>query len=67
MRTVELMRWNPAWTNTQIVLAQADPSYVNTVGRADGASGGDASTSDGGYTFDLTTINIPEWTFPGSS
>lgn len=51
-----------AWVNTEIILDVADPNYINTVGLGLGATGS-MSTSDGGKTWNVGTINIPQFTF----
>ncbi|KAI1758329.1 hypothetical protein F4782DRAFT_21817 [Xylaria castorea] len=50
------------WTDTQIIMDVADPNYINTLGKSQGVTG-DMSTSDGGKTWTVSTINIPEFTF----
>ncbi|EKG13824.1 hypothetical protein MPH_09006 [Macrophomina phaseolina MS6] len=54
-----------SWEDTKIILDSADPNYINTMGKGEGVTG-EMSTSDGGKTWTVTTINIPEFTF-GSS
>ncbi|EOD52962.1 hypothetical protein GTA08_BOTSDO03666 [Neofusicoccum parvum] len=54
-----------SWIDTKIILDSADPDYINTMGKGEGVTG-DMSTSDGGKTWTVTTIEIPEFTF-GSS
>ena len=51
-----------AWTDTEIILDVADPDYINTLAKGSGVTG-DMSTSDGGKTWTVTTIQIPEFTF----
>ncbi|KAF9874221.1 hypothetical protein CkaCkLH20_08204 [Colletotrichum karsti] len=51
-----------SWINTKIILDKADPNYKNTMGKGQGVTG-DMSTSDGGKTWTVTTIEIPEFTF----
>ncbi|KXH61969.1 hypothetical protein CSAL01_00975 [Colletotrichum salicis] len=51
-----------AWINTKIILDKADANYINTMGKGNGVTG-DMSTSDGGKTWTVTTIDIPEFTF----
>ncbi|KAK7733607.1 hypothetical protein SLS57_000622 [Botryosphaeria dothidea] len=55
-----------SWTDTKIILDSADPDYINTVGKGEGVTG-EMSTSDGGKTWTVTTIEIPEFTFGSSS
>ncbi|KAF2638842.1 hypothetical protein P280DRAFT_430296 [Massarina eburnea CBS 473.64] len=50
------------WIDTKITLDTADPNYSQTLGKGDGVTG-DMSTSDGGKTWSVTTINIPAFTF----
>ncbi|KAL4795756.1 hypothetical protein BDV19DRAFT_388780 [Aspergillus venezuelensis] len=50
------------WTDTKIILDVADPDYINTLAKGEGVTG-DMSTSDGGKTWTVTTIQIPEFTF----
>ncbi|KAF6823872.1 hypothetical protein CPLU01_11181 [Colletotrichum plurivorum] len=51
-----------SWINTKIVLDKADPNYKNTMGKGQGVTG-DMTTSDGGKTWTVSTIEIPEFTF----
>lgn len=51
-----------AWVDTKIILDVADPNYINTLGKGEGVTG-DMSTEDGGKTWTVSTINIPEFTF----
>lgn len=51
-----------SWINTKIILDKADANYINTMGKGQGVTG-DMSTSDGGKTWVVTTIEIPEFTF----
>lgn len=51
-----------AWTDTQIILDSADPSYIDTVAKGEGVTG-DMTTSDNGKTWTVSTIHIPEFTF----
>ncbi|KAK7756009.1 hypothetical protein SLS62_001952 [Diatrype stigma] len=51
-----------SWINTKITLDTADPNYDQTLGKGQGVTG-DMSTSDGGITWDVTTIEIPEFSF----
>ncbi|KAJ4355057.1 hypothetical protein N0V95_003275 [Ascochyta clinopodiicola] len=50
------------WINTVITLDSADPNYDQTMGKGQGVSG-EMSTDDGGITWKVTDINIPEFTF----
>ena len=52
------------WTDTRIILDSADPAYDATLGKGSGVTG-EMSTSDGGVTWDVTTIEIPAFTFGG--
>lgn len=51
-----------AWISTEIILDVADPTYINTLYKTAGVTG-DMTTSDGGTTWVVTTINIPQFTF----
>ncbi|KAJ5698959.1 hypothetical protein N7462_000964 [Penicillium macrosclerotiorum] len=53
------------WINAKIILDSADPNYINTMYKGEGVTG-TMSTSDGGKTWEIGTIGIPEFTF-GSS
>lgn len=50
------------WIDTTITLDSADPNYDQTMGKGQGVSG-EMSTSDGGVTWTVTDIDIPEFTF----
>ncbi|GAP87050.1 hypothetical protein SAMD00023353_2500930 [Rosellinia necatrix] len=50
------------WTDTKIIMDVADPDYINTLAKGEGVTG-DMSTSDGGKTWTVSTINIPAFTF----
>ncbi|KAI5917763.1 hypothetical protein F4810DRAFT_716157 [Camillea tinctor] len=50
------------WIDTKIILDVADPNYINTNGKGQGVTG-EMSTSDGGKTWTVSTIEIPEFTF----
>lgn len=52
--------------NTTITLDVADPNYINTLAKGQGVTG-DMKTSDGGKTWTVGTIHIPEFTFGASS
>lgn len=52
------------WIDTTITLDSKDPKYDQTAGKAQGVTG-EMSTSDGGLTWKITDINIPEFTFRG--
>jgi hypothetical protein len=52
------------WINTKIILDKPDPNYIRTNAKGPGVTG-DMSTSDGGKTWTVTTINIPKFTFSG--
>jgi hypothetical protein len=51
-----------AWINTKIILDVADPDYINTMGKGEGVTG-DMKTTDGGKTWTVSRIDIPEYTF----
>ncbi|KAK6206963.1 hypothetical protein QIS74_13451 [Colletotrichum tabaci] len=51
-----------SWINTKIILDKEDPNYISTLGKGQGVTG-DMSTSDGGKTWTVSTIEIPEYTF----
>ncbi|RYP46628.1 hypothetical protein DL768_007192 [Monosporascus sp. mg162] len=51
-----------SWINTEITLDVADPNYINTMGKGEGVTG-EMSTNDGGKTWTISTIEIPEFTF----
>lgn len=53
-----------SWINTRIILDSADPNYDQTLGKAEGVTG-EMTTSDGGITWDIGTIEIPEFSFSG--
>lgn len=55
-----------AWIDTKIILDTADPDYINTVAKGEGVTG-DMTTSDGGKTWTVTTIKIPQFSFGQSS
>lgn len=50
------------WINTVITLDTPDPNYSKTNGKGQGVTG-TMSTSDGGKTWKVTDINIPQFTF----
>ncbi|KNG51762.1 hypothetical protein DDE82_008453 [Stemphylium lycopersici] len=50
------------WINTTITLDSADPNYDQTMGKGQGVTG-EMSTEDGGVTWVVTEIEIPEFTF----
>ncbi|GAB1200497.1 hypothetical protein APSETT444_009870 [Aspergillus pseudonomiae] len=52
-----------SWTDTKIILDVADANYINTLGKGEGVTGGDMTTSDGGKTWTISTFGIPEHTF----
>jgi hypothetical protein len=52
----------PAWINTKIILDKPDPNYRYTNWKGQGVTG-QMSTSDGGKTWTVSTINIPQFTF----
>jgi hypothetical protein len=51
-----------AWIDTKIILDRADPNYKNTNYKGQGVTG-EMSTSDGGKTWTVSTIHIPQYTF----
>ncbi|PWY91290.1 hypothetical protein BO94DRAFT_488780 [Aspergillus sclerotioniger CBS 115572] len=51
-----------SWIDTKIILDVADPDYINTMAKGEGVTG-DMSTTDGGKTWTVTTIDIPEFSF----
>ncbi|KAH7128104.1 hypothetical protein B0J11DRAFT_566788 [Dendryphion nanum] len=53
-----------SWVNTTITLNTPDPNYIRTMGKGQGVTG-DMSTSDGGKTWKVSTIKIPQFTFGG--
>lgn len=42
----------------------ADPNYINTLYKGSGVTG-DLVTADGGKTWTVSTISIPQFTFTG--
>ncbi|KAI0151353.1 hypothetical protein BJ166DRAFT_388739 [Pestalotiopsis sp. NC0098] len=52
------------WINTQIIMDIADPNYINTLYKGSGVTG-DLVTADGGKTWTVSTISIPQFTFTG--
>lgn len=57
--------FNAAWVDTKITLNSADPDYIKTMAKGDGVTG-DMKTTDGGKTWTVGTIAIPQHSF-GSS
>lgn len=55
-----------AWINTKIILDVADPKYIDTMAKGDGVTG-NMKTTDGGKTWTVSTINIPQFSFGSSS
>ncbi|KEY78265.1 hypothetical protein BA78_7861 [Aspergillus fumigatus] len=51
-----------SWIDTKIILDSPDPNYKNTNYKGQGVTG-EMSTSDGGKTWTVSTINIPQFTF----
>ncbi|GAM33316.1 hypothetical protein TCE0_003f00128 [Talaromyces pinophilus] len=51
-----------SWINTKIILDVADPDYIDTLYKTSGVTG-DMTTTDGGKTWTVSTINIPQYTF----
>jgi hypothetical protein len=60
--TIELIFVFLAWINTKIILDVADPDYIDTLYKTSGVTG-DMTTTDGGKTWTVSTINIPQYTF----
>ncbi|KAH8674268.1 hypothetical protein BX600DRAFT_547829 [Xylariales sp. PMI_506] len=50
------------WINAKIILDSADEEYINTLALGDGVEA-TMTTSDGGITWEIGTISIPEFTF----
>ncbi|KAL1613548.1 hypothetical protein SLS54_010519 [Diplodia seriata] len=48
------------WEDVSIVLSQADESFGHTGGWEQGATGGEMTSSDGGKTWNFTTLEIPD-------
>ncbi|KAH6898071.1 hypothetical protein B0T10DRAFT_555408 [Thelonectria olida] len=48
-----------SWEDVSITLSKADPSFGHTGGWEQGATGGEMSTSDGGKTWQFSTLNVP--------
>lgn len=48
------------WEDVSIVLSTADESFGHTGSWEQGATGGKMSTSDGGKTWNFTTIEVPD-------
>jgi hypothetical protein len=48
------------WEDISITLSQADPNFGKTGNWAFGATGGKMSTTDGGKTWNFTTLYVPE-------
>ncbi|KAF2088792.1 hypothetical protein K490DRAFT_64006 [Saccharata proteae CBS 121410] len=55
-----------SWVDTVITLDSTDAAYIVTVGKGDGVTG-DLTTDDGGKTWKVSKISIPEFTFGQSS
>jgi len=51
-----------AWVNTTITLFTPDPNYSKTLGKASGVTGS-IKTTDGGKTWTVDTIQIPQHKF----
>ncbi|PYH42244.1 uncharacterized protein BP01DRAFT_405213 [Aspergillus saccharolyticus JOP 1030-1] len=51
-----------SWIDTKIILDVADPNYINTMAKGSGVTG-EMSTTDGGKTWTVSTISIPEFSF----
>ncbi|KAL9094678.1 MAG: hypothetical protein Q9165_002948 [Trypethelium subeluteriae] len=51
-----------SWINTKIILDVADAGYSSTLSKSSGVTG-TMSTSDGGKTWTVSTIDIPQFTF----
>ena len=50
------------WINVQIVLSAADPNYKNTLALGSGVKAS-LTTGDGGKTWNVGTISLPQFTF----
>ena len=50
------------WINVQIVLSAADPNYSRTLALGSSVKAS-MTTSDGGKTWNVGTISIPQFTF----
>lgn len=48
------------WEDVSITLSQADESFGHTGSWEQGATGGEMSTSDGGKTWNFTTLKVPD-------
>ncbi|RHZ53265.1 uncharacterized protein CDV56_106733 [Aspergillus thermomutatus] len=51
-----------SWIDTKIILDVADPNYKDTLGKGQGVTG-DMTTADGGKTWTVSTIHVPQFTF----
>ncbi|KAF2162456.1 hypothetical protein M409DRAFT_27080 [Zasmidium cellare ATCC 36951] len=51
------------WINTVITLSSADPGYGSTQGQSGGTTNSGFTTSDGGVSWEVSTINIPSFTY----
>ncbi|KAF9631256.1 hypothetical protein BFW01_g2118 [Lasiodiplodia theobromae] len=49
-----------SWEDVSITLSQADESFCHTGSWEQGATGGEMSTSDGGKTWNFTTLKVPD-------
>ena len=58
----ELTDTSAAWTDTKIILNTPDPNYKQTNYKGAGVTG-DMKTTDGGKTWTVSTIQIPQFTF----
>lgn len=50
------------WVDTKLTLNSADPNYDQTMGKGNGVTG-EMSTTDGGVTWTITDIDVPQFTF----
>jgi hypothetical protein len=54
------------WENVSVTLSKADPSFGQTGSWAQGATGGQMSTPDGGKTWKFTTLRVPATRVPSN-
>lgn len=54
------------WEDVSITLSKADQSFGHTGDWEQGATGGKMSTTDGGKTWNFTTLNVPDTDVPRS-
>ena len=63
----EIAKTPLGWHDVQIILSNADESFGYTGTWAQGATGGEMSTSDGGKTWNFATIEVPATNVPSST